>query len=255
MITPRDDVIATVRQPKMQHDPYATPESTTLENASSRKREGLLASIVVGGFLSTTISAFSGFIAGFSAGCVYRIVHPNDYEPLLIWASQYGGWSALAHGVAGMFGGIFLSTFNQRGWTKSSFVILYTLFGTCIGVSIGIAETIVPNVYLPKRFWEAPFTAGLSGLVVSLASAVTNTRLIAHMLSLGVTTKITLSFILIALTLTLSLFATGLAPIIAHVDFVVSTALRFLAIILIIAIIALYFRYRSFRRVTLARND
>ena len=232
----------------MQHDPYAVTETTTLENASSRKREGVLATMIVGGYLSTTVSAISGFIAGFLDGCVYRIFHPNEYEPLLIWASQYGGWSALAHAIAGMIGGIFMSCFNQRSWTKPTFVVLYTLFGTFIGVSIGVAETIVPNVYLRKQFWEAPFAAGIFGLVVSLASAVTNTRLMAHMRSLAVTTKITLSFVLIALTLTLSLVATGVAPIMIRVDFVVSTALRFLAIILIIALTALYIRYRSFRR-------
>jgi hypothetical protein len=219
-----------------------------MENASSRKREGVLASVIVGCFLSTTLSALSGFIAGFLAGCVYRMFHPNEYEPLLIWASQYGGWSALAHGIAGMIGGIFMSCFNRSGWTKPTFVVLYTLFGTFIGVSIGIAETIVPNVYLPKQFWEAPFAAGIFGLVVSLVSAVTNTRLMARMLSLSVTTKITLSFVLIALTLTLSLIATGLAPIMTRVDFVLSTAFRFLTILLIIALMALYIRYRSFRR-------
>ena len=232
----------------MQHNPYAVTETTTLEKASSRKREGVLASVIVGGFLSTTLSALSGFIAGFLAGCVYRMFHPNEYEPLLIWASQYGGWSALAHGIAGMIGGILMSCFNQRSWTKPTFVVLYTLFGTFIGVSIGIAETIVPNVYLRKQFWEAPFAAGIFGLVVSLPFAVMNIRLMARMLSLAVTTKITMSFILIALTLTLSLFAIGLAPIMTRVDFVVGTALRFLAILLIIALLALYIRYRSFRR-------
>lgn len=232
----------------MQHDPYAVTETTTLENASSRKREGVLASIIVGGFLSTTLLALSGFIAGFLAGCVYRMFHPNEYEPLLIWASQYGGWSALAHGIAGMIGGILMSCFNQSGWTKQTFVVLYTLFGTFIGVSIGIAETIVPNVYLPKQFWEAPFAAGIFGLVVSLLFAVMNTRLMARMLLLAVTTKITLSYILIALTLTLSLVATGIAPIMTRVDFVVGTALRFLAIILIIVLAALCIRFRSFRR-------
>lgn len=73
-------------------------------------------------------------------------------------------------------------------------------------MSIGIAETIVPNVYLPKQFWEAPFAAGIFG------------------------------------------FAIGLAPIMTRVDFVVGTALRFLAIIRIIALMALYIRYRSIRR-------
>ena len=185
----------------MKHNPYTAPETTNLDNAISPKREGTIASIVICTFLSATISAVGGFFAGFSAGCIYRIVHPNDDEPLLIWASQYGGWSALAHGVAGAFSGVLVYTFIHRRWTNLSFVVMYTLFGTCIGVSIGIAETIVPRVYLPERFWEAPFAAGLSGLIVSNFTAAKNIRLMMHMLSQAVATRITLSFILVGFTL------------------------------------------------------
>jgi hypothetical protein len=121
-------------------DPYTPPQTAGLDNTIPPKREGIIASLLVGAFLSATISAVGGFIAGFSAGCVYRIVHPNDYEPLLIWASQYGGWSALAHGVAGVLSSALIYTLVNQRWTNLSFVILYTLFGTCIGVTIGIVS-------------------------------------------------------------------------------------------------------------------
>jgi len=73
--------------------------------------------------------------------------------------------------------------------------------------------------------------------------------------NMAAATKIRLSFVLIALTLALALVATGLASVVFSVDFFVSTALRFLAIILIIARMALYIGYRRFRRNRLISDD
>ena len=230
------------------NNPYATPGTVELETPSSARRDGILAFLLIGAFTSASISAVGGFIAGFLAGCVYRIMHKTDYEPFLLWGTQYGGWSALAHGIAGILGGALICTLGHRRWTNFSFVVLYTIYGTCIGVLIGIAETIVPSVYLSARFWEAPFAAGVFGLVVSLFTAVWSTRFVARMRLLAVETKTTLAYVLIGFTLMFALLVAAFAPIIARVDFVTSTVLRFLTIALIVALLVLYAGYRKFRR-------
>lgn len=204
----------------------------------------ILESVVLCLYVTTSIAILAGFIAGFSAGCVYRSVQTADNSPALLWAVQYGGLSALAHGVAGIVGGMWITIGRRFRWATPIFAGSYPVFGLVVGTLIGMAQTIVPSHYLPEQFWEAPFASSLAGLVASILAARLILRCVAKVLQIQVATQIRLTYGLTGGILALLLALAMLVSLAPGVDFVLGTILRFVSIALILSLVALYVGYR-----------